>query len=230
MSNNNSADDIIENFSAIDKAIQAAKARKLAKAGASEPAPANAPIEQKATKPPKPPKELKRPRLTGEEKAARTAAKEAERATKKAEREATRAAKKAARAAEKHAPHMSKVERAAGKLPVLNETAQVSFNDIIANFSASQVAAIAAHLNHFNRVKATERALNQKVTVGDTVRILSGDPRFIGQTGTVARAQRIRCYVEVEGAKKPVYLFTSDVELVSAAADQNDGGQVAMTG
>lgn len=206
-----------DNISAIDKAIQAAQARKAAKAGATESSDASA-SEPKAPKAPKAPKEPKRPRLTDEEKASRTAQRDAERATKKAEREAARAAKKAAKDADKRTPHMSKVEKAAAKLPTLNEQAQVALNDITANFSASMVSAIAAHLNHFNRVKATERALGQTISTGDTVRIVSGDSRFVGQTGTVSKAQRIRCYVEVAGAKKPVYLFTSDVELVTSAA------------
>lgn len=206
-----------DNISAIDKAIQAAQARKAAKTGSAESSDASA-SEPKAPKAPKAPKEPKRPRLTDEEKAARTAARDAERATKKAEREAARAAKRAERDASKRTPHMSKVEKAAAKLPTLSNEAQVAFNDITANFSASMVSAIAAHLGHFNRVKATERALGQTISTGDTVRIVSGDSRFIGQTGTVSKAQRIRCYVEVAGAKKPVYLFTSDVELVQAAA------------
>jgi hypothetical protein len=37
----------------------------------------------------------------------------------------------------------------------------------------------------------------------------------VGQTGTVSKAQRIRCYVEIPGVNKPVYLFTSDVETIS---------------
>lgn len=209
-----------DNISAIDKAIQAAQARKAAKSGDTN-ATTDASATPKAPKAPKAPKEPsapKRPRLTDEEKAARQAAKDAERATKKAEREAARAAKRAARETERKTPHMSKVEKAASKLPALNEAAQVALNDITANFSASQVSAIAAHLSHFNRVKATERALGQTIATGDTVRIVSGDSRFIGQTGEVFKAQRIRCYVTVPGAKKPVYLFTSDVELVSAAS------------
>lgn len=205
-----------DEISTIDRAIQAAQARKAAKAAASS----GVPEDRALPKPPKAAKaseEHKRPRLTDEEKAARRAAKDAERATRKAEREAARAARRAAKDAEKRVPHMSKVEKAAARLPALGEAAQVAFNDIIANFGASEVMAIAAHLQHFNRVKATERALGQAINAGDTVRIVGGDPRFIGQTGEVFKAQRIRCYVTVPGAKKPVYLFTSDVEPVSAA-------------
>lgn len=205
-----------DNISAIDKAIQAAQARKAAKAGDTVAAP-------KPAKEPKPPKEAKRPRLSDEEKAARAATKDAERAARKAERDLLRTAKKAERDANRAAPHMSKVDKAAAKLPVLDEQAQLMFNDVTANFDAATVAALAAHLTHFNRVKATERALTQKVAEGDTVKIVSGDPRFVGMTGEVFKAQRIRCYVTVPGANKPVYLFTSDVELVSAASMAKTG-------
>ena len=209
-----------DNISAIDKAIQAAQARKAAKSGDTNvTSEASAtPKAPKAPKTPKAPSEPKRPRLSDEEKTARTAARDAERATNKATRDVARAAKQAAKQADRKAPHMSKVEKAASKLPTLSEQAQLTVNDITANFSASVVSAIAAHLGHFNRVKATERALGQTIATGDTVKIVSGDSRFVGQTGEVFKAQRIRCYVTVAGAKKPVYLFTSDVELVSAAA------------
>ncbi len=208
-----------DNISAIDKAILAAQARKAAKSGDTNATPdvSATPKAPRTPKAPKEPSEPKRPRLTDEEKAARQAAKDAERATKKAEREAARAAKRAARVTDRKAPHMSKVEKAAAKLPVLSEQAQLAVNDITTNFSASVILAIAAHLSHFNRVRATERALGQTVATGDTVRIVSGDSRFIGQTGEVFKAQRIRCYVSLKGVKKPLYLFTSDVEVVRAS-------------
>lgn len=206
-----------DEISAIDKAIAAATARKAAKNGGVSTATGEK--LPKAPKEPKPAKEpSKRTRVSDEEKAARQAAKDAARATRKAEREATRAAKKLAKASDKKTPHMAKVEAAAAKLPALTDEAQVAFNDITANFSAAMVSAIAAHMQHFNRARATERALTQVIKAGNTVRIVSGDPRFIGQVGEVAKAQRIRCYVSVPGVNKPVYCFTSDCELV--AADQ----------
>lgn len=200
-----------DNISAIDKAIQAAQARKAAKQSGDTDAVPNIPATSA-----KAPNEPKRPRLTDEEKAVHLQAKDAERAAKKAEREAARAAKRAARDAMRSVPHMSKVEKAASKLPILGVDAQIVINEVTVNFDAATVAAIAAHLNHFNRVKATERSLNQHVAKGATVRIVSGDSRYVGQTGEVSKAQRIRCYVTVPGAKKPIYCFISDVELVSA--------------
>lgn len=200
-----------QSVSEIDKALAAAKARKAAKTGtAGEASP-------KEPKQPKAPKEPKRPRLTDEDKAARIAARDAERATRKAERDIARAAKLEARNANKQPAHMRKVLKAAEKLGALTQTAQVIFDDATANLPAAQVAILSLHLQHFNRVKATERARVSAIEAGQTVNIIGGDPRFIGKSGTVTKAQRIRCYVAVEGFNKPIYLFTSDVSVTAAA-------------
>ncbi len=195
--------------SEIDKAIQAAQARKAAKGNANTPA---------AEKPAKPAKAAKAPRVTDEEKAAKQAAKDLERAAAKAARQEARAAKQLERQAAQKAPHMSKVEKAAARLPRLDTEAQEALNELTANFPAAVLGALALHLVHFNRAQATERALGQKVAVGDVVRIVSGDARYVGQTGTVTKSQRIRCYCSVEGVKKDVYLFTSDCVVITPAA------------
>jgi hypothetical protein len=122
------------------------------------------------------------------------------------------------------ATHMSKVEKAAARLPELNSIAETAYTDIITNFSAAQVSAIALHLQHYNRLKSTELALQSRIETGMTVRISGGDPRFIGCTGTVVEARRIRCFVNVSGVKKPVYCFTSDVAPITThAATGTDG-------
>lgn len=157
-----------------------------------------------------------RPRLSAEEKLARDAARTAEQAEKKANRDAARLAKAEAKKASAKPAHMSKVEKAANKLPSLDDSASSLFGEITVNYTRDQITALAAHLTHFNRMQATERALGQKVKTGDSVRITGGDARFVGKTGTVAKAQRIRCYVTVEGVAKDVYLFTSDVEVLSS--------------
>lgn len=156
-------------------------------------------------------------KLSAEERLARDAEQKVAREAKKAQRDQVRAAKKAEREAAKHAPHMSKVDKAAEKLPPLSDALQSLFGELVINNSRDSIAALAAHLTHYNRVKATERALTQKVTLGDTVRITGGDPRYVGKTGLVTKSQRIRCYVDLEGVKKPVYLFTSDVEVLKSA-------------
>jgi transcription antitermination factor NusG len=97
----------------------------------------------------------------------------------------------------------------------MSVVAQKFFDEITPNLSAEQVTSLVLHLQHFNRVKATERALNQKLDLGQHVRIIGGPTKYVGMTGTVDRAQRIRCFINIPGVRKPVYLFTSDVELIA---------------
>ena len=190
--NNNSVDEI-------DAAIETAKkVRRIAVAKET------ARQEEKTT----------RARLTAEQKTQRAEEKVALKEAKKIERERLRSERLALKSTSKKPAHMSKVTKAADRLPLLNSVADDIFQDVTTNLSRDQVAALAAHLNHFNRVQATERALSQRVELGMNVRITGGDPRFIGLEGTVSKAQRIRCYVEVENVKKPIYLFTSDVEVI----------------
>jgi len=198
----------------LDKALASVKARKAAK-GSGDTTAAEKPA--RTPKAPKEPSAPKRPRLTDEEKAARQATKDAEKAAKKAAREAARAAKKLERETAKPPAHMRKVVRAAEKLGTLAQAAELLFNEATANLTAAELATLATHIQHFNRVKATERALQQKLEVGMPVTITSGDARYIGKTGTVFKAQRIRAYITIEGVAKPVYVFTSDVTPLEAA-------------
>ena len=195
-------------MSAIDKALAAAQARKAMKEGLSMETGMINKVDDSA-------------------KRAAKAARDAERAARQAQLKAQRDERKAAKATKSDGKpvHMKKVERAASKLPMLNDQMQLTFNEVTTNFSAEQITALALHLQHFNRVKATERALNQRAELGQKVRIIGGDPKFIGMTGTVSLARRIRCFVDVPGFKKPVYCFTSDVELVeeTSQATGTDG-------
>ena len=142
---------------------------------------------------------------------------ENDRATRKAARDVVRAEKLATRQANRQPAHMRKVLKAAEKLGSLGQAAELLFNEATANLTQSELATLAFHIQHFNRVKATERALGQKVVAGQNVQIIGGDPRFIGKSGTVFKAQRIRCYVTLDGVNKPIYLFTSDVQVNSSA-------------
>jgi len=206
-----------QNVTEIDKAIAAAKARKAAKVGSGE-ASAKPAKEPKA---PSAPREPKRPRQTDEEKAAKLAARETERAARKAARDTARAEKLAARNANRQPAHMRKVQKAAEKLQALSDAAQLLLNEATTNFTAAELANIALHIQHFNRVGATERALSQKIEKDMQVTVVGGDPRYIGKTGTVFKAQRIRCYVTIDGFAKPVYLFTSDVAPATASANES---------
>ena len=200
-------------LSAIERALAAAKARKAAQAAAQPSAAEEKPVAKKE----------KAPKAPREDKSAARVEKQAQIAREREERKAARAEKKttkAAAAAETRKPaHMKKVERAAAKLPALNDSAQLLFNEAVGNFSADQLTAIALHLQHHNRVAATQRAVATKLEVGMQVRITGGEPRFVGKTGTVSEVRRIRRYVEVPGVSKPVYVFTSDVEAVAASEE-----------
>lgn len=195
-----------QNVSEIDKALNAAKARKAQKGSNAVPAT------------PKAPSEPKRARLTDEEKASRQATKDADRASRKATRAAVRAAKLAERTAGKSPAHLRKVMKAGERLPMLTEQAQLIFNEATASLPAVSLAALALHIMHFNRANSTKRALDQKLVIGQAVRIVGGESRFIGQTGTVAKSQRIRAYIDVPGVKKPVYVFTADCEVINDQA------------
>lgn len=193
----NTTQDLNTKLSAIDKALAAAKARKASRESSSSSDDGEIKVAKSAP-----------------DKAEKIAAREAKRAQMAKEREERRAAK----ASQPKGPaHMKKIDRAASRLPTLSDSAQLLFNEATTNFSAEQITAISLHLQHFNRVKATERALSQKVEVGQTVTIIAGDPKFVGMTGTVSKSQRIRCYVTVPGVKRDVYCFTSDVEPQAAS-------------
>lgn len=206
--------------STIDAAIAAAQARKAAKAAAG-----NTGGAVKGAKPPK--EKVEKPAKDKAAADAERAAKQAEILKEREARKAAKAAERSAKLAEKLAArgpaHMSKVQRAAEKLPELTEVAQGVFNDATTNLTGPQLAALASHLAHFNRVRATERALGTKIEAGVKVTIVGGDPRFVGKTGVVAKAQRIRCYVDVPGVNKQVYLFTSDVEALVEEASAATG-------
>ena len=228
---------------ALDIAIAKAEARKAAKAK-GEPAPkaekpAKAPKAEKPAKVVDEAKVVAAARIAAEKKAereqraqereaakvardaeraqnaaeheARAAETAAQRAAKKAEKDAAKAAAKAAKPA-----HTSKVEKARAKLPALSDDAQSAFQVATENLSRDQIEALSLHLAFHARLTATQQAGGRKLAVGDTVRITNG--KFAGKVGTVTKAQHIRCFANIEGVTKPVYLFKSDVELITVDA------------
>jgi hypothetical protein len=201
-----------QEMSDIDKAIATMNARKAKKAGTAAPAQEGTVEASTATE------TGKRAKLTDADKANKELQRELERAARKSAKEKERAEKLAAKVT--RTPHMSKVERAAEKLPSLSNEAAEAFSELTANFSRDQIAALAAHLGHFNRVQATSRALKCTFKTGDRVTIVGGDSRFTGAQGNLTKVQRIRCYVSVPGSKKEIYLFLSDVEPAAIAADE----------
>lgn len=195
MENNNSNTNVTSpaDLAVIEAALAAAKARKAAG-----------------------PKKRVIAVLSPEEKASAAAAKVAARETRAAERAAAREARVVARA-NRGPAHLKKVAKAAALLPVLSESGTDFLNSVRDRLDAAQQLALAAHIQHLVRVDRTTSAATVRATlkVGDRVRIVGGDPRYVGVEGTVTKAQRIRCFVEVPGKSKPLYLFTSDCEPVA---------------
>lgn len=217
-------------LSAIDRALAAAKARKAAKEAAGvTPDLTEVVAKIKAPKPAKVAK-VKTPKEIDPSLAEARSARQAERAAAKAEKlaqlEAERTARKAAREARKAEKaaskavvvpaHLKKVERAKAKLPQLNEEMQKEFNGIISNFGLYQLEALAMHLQLHTRTEKTVRATKGgPLPIGATVTIYGGDPRYIGKTGKVLTSQKLRATVAVEGAKKPVYIYTSEAKVTA---------------
>jgi hypothetical protein len=202
----------MENTMSLDEQIKAAKALRAA---------GGAPVAG-----------TKRRRLTPEERAQRMAEYEADKAARRAAREAKRANRLAGLAAARGTPHMKKVERAASILPVLDEGENGGFNALLVGFDIDSLEKIALHLDHFIRAERTKVALNTKLNVGQVVRIVGGTARFHGLVGTVAKVQRIRCYVNIPGMEKPQYFFCSDVKPLSTddACGIDDAAAASNTG
>jgi len=220
MENNENDTKLDNTLSAIDEAVNAAKSRKSAKSAKK----AKPSVSEDAGEVVEAKVKVARVKLSPEEREAKAAAVSDEKAIAKEAKRVAREAKREAKRADKAPAHMAKVLRAASKLPVLDENAATIFNEITSSFTRAQVAAMAEHLVHFNRVMATTGALGVKLEAGTSVTVIGGDSRYVGMEGVITKAQRIRCYVEIAGFKKPVYLFSSDVS-VNAVAAQATGTQ-----
>lgn len=165
--------------------------------------------------------------LSEEEKAERERVK----AEKKAERDAKRAAAKAEKLANQKPAHLTKVQKAIEKLPKMNDVASNLFDYVLSpvnGASMSDVEVLVAHLEAHVRLIRTTQALERNLEPGTAVRIVGGNKRYMGKTGVVTKCQRIRCYVDVPGVDKEVYLFTSEVEPLEVEAESiNEVHEVA---
>lgn len=143
------------------------------------------------------------------EREAKAAAAAADRDEKRAEKMRVREEKVLARSSKQ--VHMAKVERAAAALPILSDRAGMLFTELTGALPREQVSALAQHLMHFNRAQATVAASNTTLSLGESVVISGGDPKFIGMVGVINKINRIRCYVQVPNLDKLVYVFSSEV-------------------
>ena len=206
-------------LSALDRAIELAKQRAAVRAATEAgetTTKVKAPKEPKV-KAEKPVKVVDLAAAAAKD-AARAEAKaklEAERAERKAAGEAKRAAAKAERDSKKQQrgpAHMKKVEKAAARLPKLSQDVQQMLSSITGSLGLIDMTVLALHMQHYVRVQQTAAAHGRKFTNGQRVRFVGGDARYIGMTGEIDQARNIRCFVTVPGVKKPVYVFSSDIE------------------
>ena len=102
-----------------------------------------------------------------------------------------------------------KLENARAKLPTLSPNATGKFGELTKDLDITELDSLAAHLAFYARSKRTLAANDATVALGQVVRVVSGQADLVGKVGTVAKLNRIRCYVEIE--EKQHYLFTSDV-------------------
>jgi hypothetical protein len=134
------------------------------------------------------------------------------------DRKAERLAKKASKP-ERAPAHMAKVSKAAEKLPALHVDAQDSVDGIMSNFSTAEVQAIIAHLSLAVRTQQTLAAVSAKLEIGQLVRIVTHtDTKHVGLLARVTEVRRIRSHVQPLGTERRVYVFNSDVELVTDAS------------
>lgn len=202
-----------QSISKIDAALAASAARRAAKTSGAAPAQSNGEASPAATE------TKKRVVKTPEQRLQEAKEREDNRAANKAKREKERDERRAAKPAASPA-HMKKVAKAAERLPALSDDAKSFFEEAKTSLNAADLIALAAHLQIHCRASATEASSARKLKEGETVKIVSTDvpqyAKFIGKTGVVEKAQRIRCYVKVPGVDKAVYLHISDVEPFAA--------------
>jgi len=160
--------------------------------------------------------------------------KSVEREQERARRRAEREARKIEREKNRRTPHMAKAEKVINKLPPLPENLKVIFDHLM-NSGHSQVhlELLADHLKAYSRLERTKAAVaaDDGLKLGSDVVVIGGDPKFIGRTGQISNIKRIRCHVRLPDQERELYLFRSDVKLVSNAQEiVNNTDEIIATG
>lgn len=194
-----------------------------------------------------PSKEEEKEALSAEEKEARKAAKKAEREARNAERKArleeerqAKNAERLARKAERDAnrtekvAHLSKVEKAAERLPELTPGAISYLNSLEPErANVTDLAVTLAHAQHILRARQTKASHDVDLKEGQVVRVISGEGRWIGAMATVKAVRSIRVIISVAGYDKDIYVFAADLvpceaverEVVMSEASDEDVAQ-----
>lgn len=133
------------------------------------------------------------------------------RAAKKAEVEAKRARRDAERAEKAAAKGKKAPELAGAAKEAYDAVAALELGDIAQVYAAVGTLVKSRSIGAVGKIAESDRP-----EPGDHVRITGGE--HAGKTGHVSKAQRIRCFVDLEGLpegkKKSVYLYISQVEVL----------------
>jgi hypothetical protein len=198
----------------LDRDLAAAKRRvreKRAQAGDTSP-PSEAAATTAASAPAAAGEKKQGRRLSAEARADRDRAAAEKRAQAKAERLRLREQRAQERLDGQPIPHLSKVLKAADRLPELSDAANQHYEALVNDLPPGDLNALGLHLQHQYRHHVTEAAAARRLVVGQRVRLLGGPARTLGKVGTVVGLNRIRCYVEVDGVAGSSYVFTSETE------------------
>lgn len=207
----------MEKNNVLAAALAALQAKKNAQPAANAPASPNRPAI--ASTQPARRTSIERERLLAEYRAG-VEARKAERAKKKAEKLAAYANRQA---------FVSKVDKKYAGLAPIPPHLQEIFDGLTALPPGDQ-ALLATHLGLHVRREQTIAATQRTLEVGMRVRVISAeDPRNIGLIGTLDEVRRIRCFLVPDSdPTRRVYLFTSDVELISDEEDEGDQDEDEM--
>lgn len=155
--------------------------------------------------------------LVDEEKQARRLVRRAAKIQREQEQQARRASKRVIRSEKLNAKkpaHVMKLDKAALRLPVLDQNLNSTLATLKNSLSMSDIALLNEHLEFAVRSDSTLKAISGNVLKsGDRIEIISGDANHIGKTGIVKNVKRIHAYVDV-GGKRDIYIFTSDCKVV----------------
>lgn len=114
--------------------------------------------------------------------------------------------------------HLNKLVKVKNKLPVLPPEVLATVNTLV-NFDTNVIDNVIEHLKYSIKEKSFTNLLSTKdkinLNVGERVKIISGNPKYIGKIATLDEVRKIRCFVKLPEAKGRVYLLISDVEKLS---------------
>ena len=109
--------------------------------------------------------------------------------------------------------HVVRIKNLCDRLPELSDGLRTAFESLIGKLSVNDIEQLTDRLSLHVRLARTLAANDVDLSVGDRVKILTGNDRYVGQVATMKKVQHIRCYVQTDDGSE-LYLMLSDVEKV----------------